>query len=261
MSETKKTIPQGKRPAHSDNHVTDRQMENPSSKVKDPASGKRPASSEEHKATQGRKVSLSRNLVAMAVIVVILLLLTMWGLRIYTRHGQEIIVPNVKGMKANQAMRKLTLLGLMPIVDDSVYVKTLAPGVIFDQSIRQGNPVKEGRMIHLTVNSGTPPQLTLPDIADNSSLREATVRLKGMGFRLGETEFIHGEKDWVYEVKCDGRNVSAGTRINADKTIVLVVGDGTYFDDSVEEISGNYGDSLSIEETEPILPHDENSPE
>lgn len=261
MSDTNQTVSRGKRSAHSKENTQKRQTGNPLSGAKGSSSDSPQVGPDRSDKKPEHRVSLSHNLIAMAALIIVLLVLTMWGLRIYTRHGQEIIVPNVKGMKAPAALQKLSLLGLTPIVDDSVYVKTLPAGVIFDQSIRQGNPVKEGRMIHLTVNSGTPPQLTLPDIADNSSLREARVKLKGMGFKLGETEFIHGEKDWVYEVKCDGRNVSAGTRINADKTLILVVGDGTYFDDSVEEISGNYGDSLSMEQPDPILSQDENTAE
>lgn len=185
----------------------------------------------------------------MIAVVAVLMLLTVIGLHIYTRHGKEIIVPNVKGMTAGAAIDRLEKLGLTPVIDDSVYVKTLSPGAIFDQSIHAGNPVKAGRLIHLIINSGTPPQLTLPDIADNSSLREASMKLKTMGFKLGETEFVHGEKDWVYGVKCEGKSIGAGSRINADKTIVLVVGDGTYFDNDVTETdaSGN-ADSLFMED-------------
>jgi beta-lactam-binding protein with PASTA domain len=200
-------------------------------------------------APKKKRPSLLLNIAAMAAVVVVLMLLTVVGLHIYTRHGQEIIVPDVKGMTAGAAVDKLEQLGLTPVIDDSVYVKTLPPGAIFDQSIHAGNPVKAGRLIHLTINSGTPPQLTLPDIADNSSLREATMKLRTMGFKLGDTEFVHGEKDWVYGVKCDGKSIGAGSRINADKTIVLVVGDGTYYDNDTEDTGDTEAsDSLLLED-------------
>ena len=68
------------------------------------------------------------------------------------------------------------------------------------------------------------PTMAIPDIADNSSLREAQARLKAMGFKLGPVQYVAGDKDWVYGVKCQGRNVYAGDRVPVDALLVLQVG-------------------------------------
>ena len=64
----------------------------------------------------------------------------------------------------------------------------------------------------------------MPDIADNSSLREAQAKLKAMGFKLGPVEYIPGDKDWVYAVKCRGRFVYSGEQVPTDVPLILQVG-------------------------------------
>ena len=177
------------------------------------------------------KMSLGRkflyNIIAMSVLAVGLILAATYELRVYTHHGEEVEIPDLKGLTISQAVSQLDALGVTGELKDSVYVKGVSPNTIYLQSVPAGCHVKKGRVIHLTVNSDLPPSVVLPDIADNSSLREATM----MGLQLAPQEYIHGEKDWVYAVKADGRNVSAGERIPSDSRITLVVGDGTYFGD------------------------------
>ena len=187
------------------------------------------------------------NIIAMLVVIFLLLLLVVFGLKFYTRHGAEVRVPDLHGLSERAAVSKLELLGLKASIDDSVYVKTLPADAVYEQSVSAGERVKTGRVIRLTINSGSAPQLVLPDIADNCSLREATARLTSLGFKLGPVEYIGGEKDWLYEVKCNGHNVGTGSRIGADDEVVLVVGSGSYYDDDVEmQEDGMSDDSLHM---------------
>lgn len=48
-----------------------------------------------------------------------------------------------------------------------------------------------------------------------------------MGFKVGEPEYIPGEKDWIYGILVNGKHVQAGDRVPSDAVIVLQVGDGT----------------------------------
>lgn len=193
------------------------------------------------------KMSLGRkflyNIFAMSVLAVGLILAATYELRVYTHHGEEVEIPDLKGLTISQAVSQLDALGITGELKDSVYVKGVSPNTIYLQSVPAGCHVKKGRVIHLTVNSDLPPSVVLPDIADNSSLREATMKITMMGLQLAPQEYIHGEKDWVYAVKADGRNVSAGERIPSDSRITLVVGDGTYFEDGDSSGDGMAEDS------------------
>ena len=172
------------------------------------------------------------NLLAM-VLVVLLLVLGVWkGLGIYTHHGESVAVPAVVGEMESDARYALTKVGLQAVIVDSAYNRQKPAGSILEQSPAAGRQVKTGRQIFLTVNTESTPTMVLPDLADNSSLREAQAKLTAMGFKLGPVEYVVGDRDWVYGVKSRGRNVYAGEHVPIDVPLVLQVGNSVNdFDD------------------------------
>ena len=67
-----------------------------------------------------------------------------------------------------------------------------------------------------------------------------------MGFKLGMPKFISGEKDWVYGVIVNGKNVSAGDKISVEDSVYIQVGNGLRdLSDSV-----NYIDPIYIDEND-----------
>lgn len=186
------------------------------------------------------------NLLVMFVVVVGLLVgLWIWMSR-YTMHGCEVTVPNVRGMRLSEARLRLEQAGLVVVVSDSGYNKALPPGTVLEQVPVGAAKVKPFREIYLTTNTTSKPTLALPDIADNSSLREAVARLNALGLRLTEHEYVEGERDWVYGVKFRGRNVFGGDRIPIDAELTLQVGSGDFGDDSsdggLDSLVGSFDD-------------------
>lgn len=164
------------------------------------------------------------NLLAMAAVAALVLFLLWKGLALYTNHGETVDVPSLVGMQESDALYTLERLGLRGLVADSAFNKRKPTGCILDQLPAAGAKVKAGREIRLTINSAQTPTLPLPDVADNSSLREAQAKLAAMGFKLGPVEYIPGDKDWVYGVKSRGRNVYSGERVPLDVPLILQVG-------------------------------------
>jgi len=155
---------------------------------------------------------LWKNLIAVAVVVVLLCLGAKFGLDIYTHHGEAIAIPDLKHTQLADAKHILSNLGLEVQVVDTGYKKTLPPDCILEQSPAPGERVKSGHIIYVTINSPHSPTITLPDIIDNCSLREAMAKLTAMGFKLGTPQYIPGEKDWVYGILVKGRHVVAYRR-------------------------------------------------
>lgn len=186
------------------------------------------------------------NLLAMAAVAVLVLFLLWKGLALYTNHGETVDVPSLVGMQESDALYTLERLGLRGVVADSAFNKRKPTGCILDQLPAAGAKVKAGREIRLTINSAQTPTLPLPDVADNSSLREAQARLTAMGFKLGPVEYIPGDKDWVYGVKSRGRNVYSGERVPLDVPLILQVGNTSSIEaeeemlDSLDDI--DFGD-------------------
>lgn len=193
------------------------------------------------------------NLLAMAAVAALVLFLLWKGLALYTNHGETVDVPSLVGMQESDALYTLERLGLRGLVADSAFNKRKPTGCILDQLPAAGAKVKAGREIRLTINSAQTPTLPLPDVADNSSLREAQAKLTAMGFKLGPVEYIPGDKDWVYGVKSRGRNVYSGERVPLDVPLILQVGNTSSIEaeeemlDSLDDIDIGDIDDETIE--------------
>lgn len=186
------------------------------------------------------------NLLAMFLVIILIITGAWYFLSVYTHHGERIEVPQVIGHQEGDARYQLERLGLKALVVDSAYNKLKPAGCILEQTPAPGRKVKSGREIFLTINTERTPTMVLPDIADNSSLREAQAKLTAMGFKLGPVEYVSGDADWVYGVKCRGSNVYAGERVPIDVPLVLQVGK-----DSSNEFD-EFEDLESMPEDEPI---------
>ena len=166
------------------------------------------------------------NIIAMVVVAVLIVVGTLKGLDIYTRHGEAVIVPDVKGMSVSEAEKMFRNHGLTCVVSDSSYVKNKPSGIILDLNPSVGQKVKEGRTIYLTINTLSTPLSVVPDVADNSSVRQAQAKLIAAGFKLTENRMVSGEKDWVYGVIDQGRQLQIGDKAPIGATLTLMVGDG-----------------------------------
>ena len=166
------------------------------------------------------------NLLAMLLTLVVVIVGVFVFLNFYTHHGETIAVPDLRGQRTEVAMRKLEALGMRGEVVDTGYNPRELADVILDQDLDPGYQVKVNRLIRLTVNAASPRPVTLPDIADNCSLREAKMRLEILGFRLTPIRRIRGDLDWVYAVEARGKEVRKGDKLNVNIPLTLVVGDG-----------------------------------
>lgn len=187
------------------------------------------------------------NLLAQGLTVAVMLALLLFAVDAYTRHGVEVKVPDLREKAVEDATHILKGMELSLCVRDTGYVKTLPEGCVLEQDVAAGRSVKPGRTIYVMINSSHCPALTLPDLIENSSFREAKAKLLVMGFKVGVEEYTDGEKDWLYGIKARGRSLHAGERIPLESTLTLVIGSGTLDD----------GDNIIEEEVEPDkLPQD-----
>ena len=165
------------------------------------------------------------NLMAMVVVLVAVVYGTLAELDVYTHHGESFEVPDVKNKQLAQARLLLQDKHMQGTVIDSTYVKGLPNGVVLDQTPVGGARVKEGRKVYLVVSTDKVPLVKLPDLIDNSSVRQAAAKLKSMGFRLTEPEYVPGEQDWVYGIKYLGKDLRVGDAVPREALVTLCVGD------------------------------------
>ncbi len=188
----------------------------------------------------------------MAAVVVLLVVGVKFGIDMYTHHGEAIPVPDIKHKSFADAKQMLAHAGLLIEVTDTGYVRTLPADCILEQSPQPGDFVKSGHVIYVIVNSANTPTITMPDIVDNSSMREAMAKLRAMGFKVGEPQFIVGEREWVYGATVNGHHVVAGDKIPVDAVVVLQVGNGSRSetDTTIDYVEPNYKNQQEDQEGE-----------
>ena len=173
------------------------------------------------------------NLIAMPIVVFAIIFGVLHWLDDYTHHGQSIIVPNVKGLPFKQAEAEFNKKNLKAVVIDSNFVKGMPAGAVLEQKPSSGAKVKTGRTVYLTINTAEMPRVSIPDIIDNSSYRQAEARLRALGFKLTAPEIISGEKDWVYAVKYMEKELTNGEKIPRESVLTLVIGNDEIKADSL----------------------------
>ncbi|WP_316784698.1 PASTA domain-containing protein [Pedobacter frigiditerrae] len=169
--------------------------------------------------------SFRNNLIAAIGTVIGILLIAFFSLRYYTKHGEGLNVPELKGLPLAQAVSKLEDLGLRYEID-SVYVMDKPPGIVTDQDPDANTFVKGNRTIYLTINTAQAPNVKFPDI-ENKSLREAQAILESYRLKLGDTTYKPDvAKDVVLEAYFGGQLIRSGEVLPTGSRINLTLGDG-----------------------------------
>lgn len=166
------------------------------------------------------------NLVAMIAVVVIIPYIVLLWIDSYTHHGETYSVPDVCGMQLEEAKELLRKSNLDLEIIDYKYKKGAAENEVVEQMPVAKARVKQGRKIMLTMSSKSKPVVAIPSVIDNCSLREAEARLKAAGFVIADVVTIEGEKDWVYAVKYNGRELVNGENVPREAKLVIFVGSG-----------------------------------
>ena len=188
------------------------------------------------------------NIIAMVVTVIVLLFFVMQWLSFYTHHGESVEIPHVNGLTVGQANDKLRERDLNYVVSDSAYNQFKPAGVILFVNPAEGQQVKKGRTVYITINTLSAPLHAIPDVADNSSSRQAEAKLLSAGFKLTDNELVPGERDWVYGVKCHGRQLVIGEKVPQGALLTLLVGDGEEVNESEDSDSLNVQDESDVGE-------------
>ena len=141
----------------------------------------------------------------------------------YTHHNQAVVVPDVKGMKLEDAAEFFGNNKLRYNVIDSVFSKDVAPGSIVELVPGVGSKVKEGRIVFVTINALTSQMAVIPEVED-LSFRQAYALLRARGFSSVEIEYVPGDyKDLAMGVELNGRTLLKGEHVPLTAHLVLKV--------------------------------------
>ena len=171
------------------------------------------------------KIFLRHLGLAIAIGLIILLSILLW-LRIYTHHGQAILVPDLTGLTLDEVADVTSSRNLRYELVDSVYSFEMPRGTVIKQNPRASSRVKKNRKIFLTMNAINPEMVSMPLLV-GLSIRQARMVLHNAGLSLGEIKY---RPDYainnVLQQMYGDSVINEGTEIRKGEIIDLVLGMG-----------------------------------
>lgn len=175
-----------------------------------------------------------------------------------TRHGEEIKMPDFVGRDAEWVVENYSS-DFDFILVDSIYVKDMPVGSVYQQNPRANSNVKRGRNVYYIVVSKSPETVQMPNLR-NLSLRQALTSLNTLGLNVNTLNFVeHIAKNAVVQQYVDGIPVEPGTILHKGTDVTLDVGIGngskkTYVPNLIGKTIGEsktalYNVSLNLGET------------
>ena len=156
---------------------------------------------------------------------------------VFTSHGQQVQVPDVRNLPLEKAIEILDDAGLRwEISDSTTFYENYKPGTVIDQDPKAKSYIKKIRIIYLNVNAMHAPIIPLPKLVDLPG-RQGFATLRAMGFKNVEMDSVPSEMGGlILQVTVDGHNVAPGNPVSVNSKIKIIVGDGSIVDLNPEQV-------------------------
>ena len=169
-------------------------------------------------------ITLLLHFAAGVLLAVALLFLVKGFLNSYTRHGEELVVPDFSNLTFVEAESLAKENDMRVVITDSVFIKRMKKGAVYRQSPSPGSKVKKDKLITLTVNAKTSKTITMPDLV-GMSMRQAKAELLSRGLVLGSLIYQHDlATNNVLKQMVNGVKVRPGVELPAESRVDLVLG-------------------------------------
>ena len=148
-------------------------------------------------------------------------------LRLTTRHGNFVIVPDLIGKNIQEFESQLNELDLQFIISDSGnYNPDFKINSVLDQLPKANSKVKQGRKIYLTLNASDFEMIEIPKIT-RITVRQARKTIESLGFVFGEIEYVDDiARGEVISISHEGNELNEGDLLKRTSVIDFKLGNG-----------------------------------
>lgn len=209
-----------------------------------------------------RKYPVWSNLALMLLSIVIVIWLLLLFVDVWTHHGDTAIVPDVRGLEYEEAVRVLEDADLDVVISDSIdNPGDKTGGMVVEVQPKAGSVVKGGREVYLTIIAYGTKRVTVTEPLANRDLRSVMTVLSNLG--IDTAKVMVKRVPWIYPnsvvaVMSGGKTVDMGSSIAVNAPITIELGvEGDLID--AEAASLLQPDSLAL--TEPAAASDTETPE
>lgn len=190
----------------------------------------------------------SRKFLKHSTAAVVVTILIIWGvmflLQFYTKHGDYLTVPDLKGKHLDQLTSNPDYGDFVFVVIDSAFSPNTPRGTVLHQDPFPESKVKQGRKIYLTIVSSIPEKTSMPDLKF-LTLRQAISELESSGLKVGKLQYIQTfDEDAVQQQFYENQVIEPGTKIEKGSVINMTVGMGSKVQES---LNGGKNDSTAVD--------------
>ncbi len=159
--------------------------------------------------------------------LVILGFLILKFLKIWTNHGEYVVVPDLTKKTLTEVEFILEENNLRyEVLDSTDYDPKFPAFSVISQSPEAAEHVKENRKIYLTINPSGYRKVTIPKVIQITR-RSAEATLKSVGLMVGKITYVDNiGKDMVLELSHEGKKVEPGEQLIKMSKVDLVCGNG-----------------------------------
>ena len=171
--------------------------------------------------------SFFKTLFRIIIVSVFLFLMLVLFLRLNTRHGDFIVVPDLVGKNIQEFESQLNEFDLQYIISDSGnYNPEFKINSVLDQLPKANSKVKRGRKIYLTLNASDFEMIEIPKIT-RITVRQAKKTIESLGFIFGEIEYVDDiARDEVISISSEGNELKEGDLLKRTSVIDFKLGNG-----------------------------------
>jgi len=171
--------------------------------------------------------SLIKQILLMILTLFIIFFTVYNSLKLYTKHNNYIEVPNLSGIKLDEAIEIIDENNLrFEVLDSSKFFVEIPNFSIISQIPKEFELVKKNRKIYLNVNPKDFQKITLPNVIQITK-RNAESILTAIGFQIKEYSYIDNiGKDMVLDVIYNGEKILPGQKIPLNSEVDLILGNG-----------------------------------
>ncbi|MDW7681614.1 MAG: PASTA domain-containing protein [bacterium] len=162
------------------------------------------------------------------VAIIIVLLFDKLIMPLYTRHGQEIEVPDLTSMFFEDARELLKQMDLKIVEEEKKFDSSnkFPIGYIMAQNPPPASKVKTGRRIYVITSKGEP-VIEMPQLVRRSE-RNAVFELQKLGLILGEVNYEHSE--FFHEGVISEQSIPPDTELKPGTVVDITVSLGQFPD-------------------------------
>ena len=172
-----------------------------------------------------------RNLIGILLMIIGSVWLVSWSLKLYTKHGESVQIPDYVGMDVRDATRKAEKQDFKIAVIDSFFDSNKQPNVIYQQTPEPLQRAKKGRTIYVSKYRTVADSVTLPTfISASYDFYQYSAKLKRRDIKavVKERVFARDEPNSIRYLLYNGRKIDnimlrRGVKVPKGSTLEFVV--------------------------------------